>query len=1525
MEANAKSTNGGFKGGGSRVADGLARDQVPTLKRRRPETCKEASTNFLKQCQAAAQALSAEKNTQKAAEKKRKTKERVQKHRKKNAKKKGGSARKSIINQRKSGRKLQSTGGEPPSHAKSTDQNVSPAEGSESNNFSPGRSLSINSSNETNNGNVACPAQGCAQNPKSKCQCSWRKDNEKFDAEDEANVDLLLAKTPTNETVMRALILEINHRVKVWQEREMLNAAEKMLSKGIAIIHEFFDGEVDIKDHDLMTLYISRCQLRATMEKKKPSIDYTLLIKDDCEKALRHGVDQGPAFQNLFHQIEFYEGHADESPSCIFNRVKEKLLFDFAREIESRSEAEMGSGKTPMADTGDVSRVGNERSVLEKAEGSADNNNSNNSTYDEGGELYFRSSDRGDCELLKNEECTWSRFRGYCEDICCDNCRRHQTVTNWNDPYYFDFHEVCSLHIKAIHSPLKVVPSSQRLETSKLLNLCTECHKFLCPSTKQSVREKWNNTWPSFYWNLLTGKDMVCNRAFHATYGAGELWRFIPSSMRRFWLRSIKDVKLEGIQVYNEVNIDHPKSHFVDRTQDTIDYKNHIEAYTFEGMLRVMDPCRLNGRENEKSMILPDVLCPWGCSEFVFHCKELDPSILIQYHLRHAQLNLPNGAHNNMHHVETSRLDYLRNRESGVVDTVLLNPNWPVKPVMIFFPGIGPKVATCRNCDSNLKRKRLMCHPARKLKGNNLSSKTPDQLCQVRLQSRIVKPVCRKGMNTVPSLSMFTVSYAGADCATVSTDSRRFSNNGPKPVTFEHECLSMYRPDIDHHAHNLVKDGQISSSLLSEWMKGHTEMAKGNNLEDLTHYATFVPPSNAITLQKASAQDHKVLVELKTRGVNNPNQTTNVKLLLNRSWCASIYNMQVEDPTLYGWPMKAVNIAPKKWTNTTMLSWALLSLISSSKELYCILDQCKLGHSFKTPSGHLLTYIHHKIMKHCNGLRVKNSPFLPSMTQGQLCNVINQYLPNNLKDCNSTVDEYFGFGKQYLKCIFDNKLFPNVKVVNSLGHLNYKRLEGKDIVISVTKSKPTGIAQFTFGDEAVARNTFEARVILSMTVDLDHYNEHQHDKPKTKWKFSGTRHCRHGGGKHGFRNWWYQERSAKAKNIMTKVSTPTDENDSYPNLSSKATFYVVVFVRQEEIEVEDYKLDLHRSIGGQCTVFCNCNGRRNPLIVSGMMDQDRRKCMSVSCNKNENYMCPVKDCKTRLCFKCLESKSASQKPHVIAPTSEIVAEAPSQDGHIYCHDNSGNASDIEIAKAADATEANNEGDCGDSHDTDECHLESNEYDYGIPDDKDYDKGCNDDGDENLHVDELDKNDLYDELNLFDDTCRNHDRELLEENDMVLESNEGHINPIETFNDDEACDDASCQISNRQSNNELDRLKFNELFPIPENKEAEDGTPRTINFIGVPNGYYDDTDELHHDAENVMISKDVNDHLKSCKKQSDLIHQHPEVDCQLDKIKNLPKKRVIEDRTRLSAAGRHDGSNYALLDRYVSASPYFCAT
>jgi len=60
-------------------------------------------------------------------------------------------------------------------------------------------------------------------------------------------------------------------------------------------MHDFFGGKVEIKDDDLMNLYISMCKLRVRIGNKKPSINKKQSIMEDTEQALRRGCDQGPA------------------------------------------------------------------------------------------------------------------------------------------------------------------------------------------------------------------------------------------------------------------------------------------------------------------------------------------------------------------------------------------------------------------------------------------------------------------------------------------------------------------------------------------------------------------------------------------------------------------------------------------------------------------------------------------------------------------------------------------------------------------------------------------------------------------------------------------------------------------------------------------------------------------------------------------------------------------------------------------------------------------------------------------------------------------------------------------------------------------------------------------------------------------------------------------------------------------------------------------------------------------------------
>ena len=99
-----------------------------------------------------------------------------------------------------------------------------------------------------------------------------------------------------------------------------------------------------------------------------------------------------------------------------------------------------------------------------------------------------------------------------------------------------------------------------------------------------------------------------------------------------------------------------PASYFVDRTADVRGFRDDIESRELKRLLTC-----LRAEDGRKPIILPDVLCPWGCTEFCFGARHCQIALLIQNHLRKVVLNMPNSSyHKNLHLVETSQWDYLR-------------------------------------------------------------------------------------------------------------------------------------------------------------------------------------------------------------------------------------------------------------------------------------------------------------------------------------------------------------------------------------------------------------------------------------------------------------------------------------------------------------------------------------------------------------------------------------------------------------------------------------------------------------------------------------------------------------------------------------------------------------------------------------------------------------------------------------------------------------------------------------------------
>ena len=116
--------------------------------------------------------------------------------------------------------------------------------------------------------------------------------------------------------------------------------------------------------------------------------------------------------------------------------------------------------------------------------------------------------------------------------------------------------------------------------------------------------------WPSFLWFALK------NKAIQAVYG-DIMWRFIPNDMRRWWLDSI-----DIFHCFSEVTIFNPQSYFLEMTYDNEDMMSNINS----GNLRnVATACN--------KYLLPTVLCPWGCSDYIHKSGLFEFDVTIQRYL----------------------------------------------------------------------------------------------------------------------------------------------------------------------------------------------------------------------------------------------------------------------------------------------------------------------------------------------------------------------------------------------------------------------------------------------------------------------------------------------------------------------------------------------------------------------------------------------------------------------------------------------------------------------------------------------------------------------------------------------------------------------------------------------------------------------------------------------------------------------------------------------------------------------------
>ncbi len=91
--------------------------------------------------------------------------------------------------------------------------------------------------------------------------------------------------------------------------------------------------------------------------------------------------------------------------------------------------------------------------------------------------------------------------------------------------------------------------------------------------------------------------------------------------MRAWWLPEAKLTNNHGDYVYGNCNITSPPSLFEDQTTDFNQFLDDLNSG---------EQCRLVNALNNDKIMMPNALCPFGCSEYCHKAKVADWDLIIQ-------------------------------------------------------------------------------------------------------------------------------------------------------------------------------------------------------------------------------------------------------------------------------------------------------------------------------------------------------------------------------------------------------------------------------------------------------------------------------------------------------------------------------------------------------------------------------------------------------------------------------------------------------------------------------------------------------------------------------------------------------------------------------------------------------------------------------------------------------------------------------------------------------------------------------
>lgn len=447
------------------------------------------------------------------------------------------------------------------------------------------------------------------------------------------------------------------------------------------------------------------------------------------------------------------------------------------------------------------------------------------------------------------------------------------------------------------------------------------CDYILCWECMQHCVEKRDDdkyVWPAFYWRLLSGSHTSTfggQYYNYSIYEGGALWRFIPQTMRPWWL---EEVRLIGgmANPFGECTESYPPSIFEDRTTDLNRFN---EDYTSGKLARVVEAM------NNETVVNSNVLCPWLCSTSCLEAGKLPLDLMVQRMLPKIILPLF-SSHDKYRNVHWCSNRYCR--EEDEYPTIMLNDKWKVKPTVLLGED-GLQVLTCKTHGGG--QDKLVLFPPESPSGHILNAEQSDQLSHCVKHPRVAKKTKAMKFCTIFGMTESRVGYAGADTMNVSTTG---DFSGSSHLLSSHqESYVIGRPDINILLDQKVANREITPGLAEAFRRNAQSRYTINGLRDHTQGATYVSFEDMVeTHLHETAQSQHVRAINDRPSARNRNQTLHV----SRSWSTRINMLQTEDRNGFGSQFRP--IPGFNTSKPSALSWVLFAIMSSCKELWHIVD-----------------------------------------------------------------------------------------------------------------------------------------------------------------------------------------------------------------------------------------------------------------------------------------------------------------------------------------------------------------------------------------------------------------------------------------------------------------------------------------------------------------------------------------------------------------------------------------------------------